>query len=267
MAKYEDYASRDTIDDEIEQAAQQTEDRKDVDNPGFEMPDRFKDKTPEEIAKSYDELEKAYSRQGNDLGRMRNTMDEYIANLESTTQQTSPEEVAPVTIDDLYDDTEGAIERAAGKVYGDKIAQLEAELEQTKLQTRVDALSDKFGDWETEVQTPEFVNWAADSPYRLRLVQQADRFDMDAAEEILGLWSERKGMNNQQQAAVTESQLRDASLESGSAEVTHVDKPMSRTEIIDHRIKANHGDSQSQAWLKQNQDAISAAYQEGNLTD
>lgn len=269
MAKYEDYAPKDDLDEEIVDAGQATEDRREG-GESMELPERFRDKTPEEIAASYVELEKAYSQQGNKLGEMRNTMDEYIQNtLESgQTQTTSEEEVATdVTIDDLYDDTEAAIRTVAERAVGSRVQALEQELAQARLQTRIDSLGDKYGDWRGEVQKPEFLEWVKESPYRVRVAQAADQFDMDAAEELLGLYNERKGLTDLRAEAERDSQLRDATLESSSATVSTPEDSYSRSQIIDARVRAQHGDQKAVSWLKSNAEGIAIAYEEGNLTD
>lgn len=271
MARYQDYVKQDDeLDNEIQDAAEQTEDRKNADNPTtFDLPDRFKDKSAEEIAQSYIELEKAYSRQGNDLGRMRETYDKFIENLQSdeATTNASDEATAPASIDDLYDDTEGTIARVANREVGSRVEKLEQELAQARLQTKIDALGEKFGDWQSTVQSDEFLNWVQESPYRLRMAQQADKFDMDAAEEILGLWNDRKGLTDLRQEAERDRRLSEASLESSSAEAPRSEKKYSRSEIMENRIRANHGDPQAQDWLRAHAEGIAIAYEEGNLTD
>lgn len=268
MAKYKDYVQKDEagITEEIQDAERKTEDRREA--AGESLPDRFKDKTPEEIAASYVELEKAYSKQGNDLGKMRSTMDEYLTNLQSVQPNASPEEVVePVTIDDVYENPEEAISRAAHRAVGDKINELEQELAHARLQTRVESLNDKFGNWQETVQTPEFINWVQESPYRQRIASQADGFDMDAAEEILGLYGDRTGLQSLKAEAQRDAALKDAGLESGGAEVPVREKTYSRSDVMEKRIAANRGDASAKSWLTAHAEGIAIAYEEGTLTD
>jgi hypothetical protein len=266
MAKFQDYVKKDEIEDEITEAGANAEDRNSGES---SLPERFQGKTPEEIAASYVELEKAYSQQGNKLGEMRQTMDQYISNLQSDTQTTSSEEAdeTPVTIDDLYEDTEGAITRAAEKAVGNRVEALEAELANARLQTRIEVLDNKYGDWRSEVQRPEFLEWVQESPYRVRVAQAADQFDMDAAEELLGMYGDRKATTDLQAEVKRDSQLRDASLESSSAEAPARETRYSRSDVMDKRIRAQHGDSSAQSWLKANAEGIALAYEEKTLTD
>ena len=125
MAKYEDYAARaeDELQNEIDQAGAEAAARQSGDN----LPDRFKGKSAEEIAQSYLELEQMASRQANDLGRMRQTVDEYVR-LQSTVVEEDHSQAEPVTVDDLYDNPEETIRKVASRATNDRIEQLEQQL-------------------------------------------------------------------------------------------------------------------------------------------
>lgn len=267
MAKYADYVKKnEELESEIQDAAQNSQDRQVAGNPGFELPERFKDKPLEEVAKAYVELEKAYSRQGNDLGKMRQAMDEYLA-LQSPQQSEAPTKQEPITIDSLYDDTEGAIQRGVEKYAGDRIKTLEAELARAKLETRVQSLSEKYEGWEQTVQSPEFQNWVMESSYRQRLAQAADKWDLDAAEDLLGMYNDVRGVNSTQAKAERDRALRDATLETGAASVPAQEQVFSRTGLTAMRVKAMQGDREAKAFLQKNAEAIAIAYESGNITD
>jgi hypothetical protein len=265
MAKFEDYA-KDDLDNEIVEAAEGTETRKEQSPPAYEMPERFKGKTPEEIARSYQELETLSSRQANDLGTMRQTVDELLQSTSSL--QEPPVEREPITVDDVYDDPEAAIQSAIeASPTTDRIAKLEQELQQARLQTQMADLSTRHEGWQDTVQSPEFKAWVAESAYRTRITQAANAWDMDAAEEILSLYRDVRNVSAQREDAARDGALQNASLESGTAEVTHGEQTFSRAELMDHRIKAKHGFPESIAYLAQNSEQIAIAYEEGNITD
>lgn len=270
MAKYEDYAPKgDELESEIKDAGDQTTDRQEAAGQSeFEMPDRFKDKSTEEIAASYAELEKAYSRQGNDLGKMRSTMDEFLT-LQSAQPQApeAPQEPEPITVDEFYDDPNGTIQRAVELATTDKIGALEQELAQAKLETRVGELSSKHEGWQDTVQTPEFQNWVMESPYRQRLAQAADGWDLDAAEDLLGMYGEATGAQSAAERAALDAQLDNATLETGSASVPAQEQTFSRSDLTNRRTRALQGDYEQTEWLKTNSDAIAIAYEQGNITD
>lgn len=270
MAKYEDYVKKaDDLQDEIDTAADQSTDRRESDpETQFELPEQFRGKSPEDIAKSYTELQRAYSRQGNDLGEMRKTLDEFIR-LNSTpdTSKPDPSDAKPVSIDDLYTDAEEAISRVVTKRTDSRIVELEKELANARLQVRVDSLESKFPGWKDSTQKPEFINWVQDSPYRMRLAQAADGYDMDAAEELLGLYQEVSTARSQERKSQRKQDLRKATLESAGPDSPDPETRYSRTDIINARIKAKRGDVEATNWLASHGDAIAFAYEDGRIDD
>lgn len=267
MAKFSDYVKKDEeLEQEISEAAEQAGDRQSGES---SIPERFRGKSAEEIAASYAELEKAYSRQGNDLGKMRQAMDEFLAlqSSGSKSDSTPDESAKPVTLDDLYEDTDAAIARAVEKHAGNRVKALEAELARAKLETRVSSLDEKYPGWKEKVQEPEFQNWVLESSYRTRLAQAADGWDLDAAEDLLGLYNEAKGINSAARTAKREKNLRDASLESGASAVPPTEQKFSRTELTKLRTQALRGDPDAQAYLSANAEAIAIAYESGNITN
>lgn len=264
MAKYEDYAKKleeDGLQAEIDQASEQAEHRQEAEN---ELPERFQGKTPAEIAESYAELEKAYSRQGNDLGEMRRTMDDFIKLQSAPTPSQEPSPAAEITVDELYDDPNAAIRSVVKEETASEINNLKEALAQAELREKLGSLDNKFDGWRDTTQTPEFVNWATESPYRKRLLAAGDQYDMDAAEELLGLYYETREASG---TAQREQALRDASLEQGGPEHFESEETFSRTDLTKHRIAAGHGVQDSIDYLKANSNAILAAYGDNRIVD
>lgn len=262
---FNDYA-KDSIDDEIAEASANQEQRQEEAQDKFHVPERFVGKSAEEIAKAYVELEKLNSRQAQELGAVRKTVADYE---DLQLQMSRPPEVTepetPVTVDDLYEDAEGAIRRVAGKETNSRIEALEKELQETKIKGRVSELSKDYPDWQETAQDPEFLNWVAEHPYRQRLAAAADQFDFDAADALFGLYSDSK--RSTQGRAEREQQLRDATLESGSASVPEHEDSFSRYNLTEARIAAKRGDPNARKWLKDNATAIALAYEKGHITD
>lgn len=264
MAKYEDYAKKEgELEDEIDNAAEQAQTREG--ESGFTMPDRFQGKSAEDIAQSYTELESLNSRQAQDLGTMRQTVDELV-NLQSQQEEPAPA-AEPITVDDLYDDPNAAVERAVEAATGGRIEALEQELAKAKLSTRVEGLESKFPGWKDTVRSDEFTKWAQASPYRLRMAQAADGWDMDAADELLGMYSEVTGRESQSDQDQRNADLQNATLESSSAEVLAGEPGFSRSELLQHRVAAKHGNQESIAYMDKNAEAIAIAYENGAITD
>jgi allophanate hydrolase subunit 1 len=269
--KYADYARKqeDELETEIQEASENSESRQ-ADN-SVEIPERFKDKSVEDVIKSYTELEKAYSRQGNDLGEYRK-LTEQLLSLESAGGSKQPEQAQSedISIDALYDDPKGTIE----KVVSQRVSGLEQQFQQERFNDRLAQLSQKYDGWQEEVRSPEFTNWVqewANTPVRQRLVMAGDQGDLDAAEEVLLSYYEKKQMAQQaqksQRKAQRDADLAKGTLESGSPESPESETTFSRRKLLDLRIKAKQGNRQAINFLKDNQADIARAYAEGRLVD
>ena len=111
MARIEDYLpggekdpnrqGGDLLDNSINDAAAQQQARLNDGTPAVDWETRYK------------ELEKLNSRQAQTLGEQRKLIDEYIlSNPTPSTSQQPPEAPQPITVDDLYEDPNAAIQRA-----------------------------------------------------------------------------------------------------------------------------------------------------------
>lgn len=276
MAKYADYVAK------LNQSPASEQIEKELQAPPtvktYNIPEsvktRFAGKTPEEIMESFAEAQALISRQGQELGELRKATSTLIELQSQTTKQEPQTPVKPdkgITVDDLYDNPEGAIATVVKKEStqtSERIAALERELEQRRTADVTVYLEQKFPGWKVEASKPEFVEWVKKSPARLRLARAADAYDVDSANDLLELWYERKGVVADAAAEVVrERQFRDASLETSSP--TDIEKvpTFSRFELQEKRIAAKNGNLQAERYLQQNAEAIRAAYREGRITD
>lgn len=269
MAKYEDYAK--DIENEIDDASQQSNQRARDAETGRFIPERFKGKTAEEIAQSYIELEKLNSKQSQDLGQMRKTVDQLL-DIQKQASSPAPEPSKPVTVDDLYEDTDGILRRVAKEEVSGEVNELRQELNQLRLERKMAQLDAKFPDWQEQVKASEFNEFVQASPYRQRMYQDADSGDFDAAEEILGMYYELNRREDTQEQQTFErqqqqQQLNDALLESGSPAPVQTDETYSRHDLMEARLAAKRGDLKAERWLASHSDAIARAYEEGRIVD
>lgn len=264
MAKYSDYVE-DGINAEIADANANQRER---DAQGRFVPDRFKGKEITDVIQSYEELEKLNSRQAQDLGAMRKQVDELLEIAQSSGPAQEPSK--PVSVDDLYEDADGAVRRVVREEASSEIESLKKELADMRLERRLNQIDTKYPDWRTKAQSPEFLEWVKESPYRVRMVQDADAGDFDAAEEVLGMYYELESEaqdTSEQTAAAQQGSLRDAMLESGSPAPTELVETYSRNELMELRLSAKRGDLKAERWLAAHGDAIARAYEEGRIVD
>lgn len=269
MAKFADYVQKQG---QVEQELNTTQPAK-----TYNIPDsvktRFLGKSPEEIMESFAEAQALISRQGQELGELRKTTQTLIE-LQSkpvVTQEPSPEPEKGVTVDDLYDDAEGAIAKVvtkSTKQTSERIEALEKELAQRQAREVELDLERRYPGWKVEASKPEFVDWVKASPVRLRLAKAADSYDLDSANDLLELWYERKQVATKVAADLTrEQQFRDATLESSSPSDVEQIPMYKRHEIQERRIAAINGNQQAQRWLETHAEDLRLAYREGRVTD
>jgi len=272
MARFEDYAKKDQLDTELDEANKQEQARDEQSG----IPDRFKGKSPVEIAQAYVELEKLNSRQAQDLGAMRRTVDTLLE-LKSDGPSVSreapkAEPPAPVTVDDLYQDPDKNIRRVVKEETTGQIKELDEEVRDLRREQALSKFDALHPDWREIAQSPEFVNWVRETPFRLRLVAAADRFDLEAADTVINLYKAENGRKQAEQESEAAKQkrerdLRAASLESGGPIAHESVKTFSRNDLLQKRLAAKRGDSRADMWLRNNQVQIREAYEDGRITD
>lgn len=289
MARYEDYiqeesesheqvrdpqgrfTKQDSLIEEIKDARVQQETREEQSSA---IPERFQGKSAEEIANSYIELEKLSSRQANDLGAMRKQVDQLLE-LQTSLSTPQPEQstpAKPVTMDDLYDDPEAVIRRVVGEALGDqskRVDSLEQTLTETTQATAMEKFESKHKDYRQIGESPEFVNWVLETPYRQRLGLAAQGGDLEAADDLLSMWKDQNNIAAQQAEDTRQQQLRAASLESSerSGTVQTSGDTFSRSKLMELKIAAKRGDTAAAQWLASNEDAIRMAYAEHRVVD
>lgn len=271
MAKYEDYAKRfggDDLQDEIKEAGQQTQERREK---APELPPEYQGKSAREIAEMHMNLQAKFNERNDILGQQRRQIDELIA-LETVRQAQPAEPVVedPVTVDDLYENPEGTISKVVERTSSKKIEDLERQVAESQRALALRDFTSRHPDALTDAKSAEFQEWVAQSPYRQRLMRQADKYDFDAANDLFEMYYESQGGESRADPAAEqrrEQQLRDAELESGGAEAYDLEPKFSRSDIISRKLAAKRGDQEAEMWLRANQDAIAIAYETGNIVD
>lgn len=155
-----------------------------VDEP--DLPDKYKNKTLDEIIRMHQEAEKLIGRQAQEVGEVRKLADELIKRQLDTKHQPEPS-VAPEEDEvDWFENPEKAVQKAVDK--HPTVVEAKQTLAQIQQQQFMSKLKDKYPDFENTVQDPEFAQWIQASPVRLKLYASADNFDFDSAAELLDTW-------------------------------------------------------------------------------
>jgi hypothetical protein len=190
-----------------------------------ELPEKFKGKSPAEIAKAYHQLEQQFGRQANEIGELRRTHDEFIRSALSQRNANPPAQSKPEQDDDseFFVNPRAAIKKL---LHEDEVIQ---ELRQHKAETQQERnarlLRERHPDAAQIVRDPEFIEWVGRSQVRTAMLAHADRnYDAAAGDELLSTWKELKSARKapekveapqQDAAAAARQQARDAQLNAG----------------------------------------------------
>ncbi len=175
----------------------------------FQIPDKFKGKSQEEIIKAYLNLETLHGRTANELGQTRQSVDQLLQQKRENdlrangAQQVTRESPKELTAADLLDNPTTALnsyldqrELATTRELKERLARQEAQMAQQQFVGR-------HPDWQTETNDPDFVNWARQTPYRQGLAARAAQEDLAAADALLSEYKAYKPLLTRSTAQTT----------------------------------------------------------------
>lgn len=156
----------------------------------FELPDKYKDKPVEELVRMHQEAEKLLGRQGAEVGELRKAVDDLLKT--KLDEFKGGNEVEDQEEDfDFYENPKEAVNRTLEK--SETIQQMKQMLAQQQQAEVLKMIENKYPDYRDTIQDQNFVEWIKASKVRTELLQRADKYDLDAALELLGNWKELKG--------------------------------------------------------------------------
>ena len=155
-----------------------------------DLPEKYKGKSASDIARMHQELEKRLGQQSSEVGELRQHFDEYVqSNIKA---QNSAPEVVEEEID-FFADPNAAMAKAIENHPTLKQAQaVAAEMAKSQALAKLKA---QHPDMNDVLQDQGFKEWVSSSPIRRDLYVQADtRYDFVAADELITLYKERRGV-------------------------------------------------------------------------
>jgi len=243
--------------DAVEQKVQQTQ--QEQQQPSFEVPEKYKGKTAEDIIKMHQEAEKLIGKQAQEVGEVRKLADELLKqSLASNNKPQHIEQQEPEI--DFFEDPKKAIQKELS-AHPDVIAAREAALTFKKMQIQQKLNSD-HPDFTQVVQDPEFVNWVKSSPVRMGLYAKADaEYDYDSANELLSTFKQIKSVKAQETKAAGEV-ARQSALKSAAVDVGGTGESSKKVYRRADLIRLRMTDPQRYEALS---DDIMRAYAEGRV--
>lgn len=203
--------------------------------PDYQIPSKFQNKSAEDVAKSYSELEKSYGKQAQELGNARKLADQLVQReLDSKT-------VEPTKVDEPVEfDYDNPIE-SIGKLVDQRLKPVTDKLTQSNAVTAEQDLKSKHPDYIEVVATPEFNEWVNSSNVRIDLYGRANNnLDLEAADELLINFKAQRQQGSTASISDKErnvqSRVADMTTESGSSGQTST-KVFKRKEIINLRTQ------------------------------
>lgn len=152
----------------------------------IEIPQKYQGKSIAEIVHMHQEAEKLVGRQGTEVGELRNIVDSFI----KSKGQEAIEESEPSV--DFYDNPQEAVQKAISG--SDEMKQVKEMLQQHKQAEVLSQISSAYPNYEETIQDPAFGEWVKASAVRVELLQRADSYDFNAANELLSNWGERQNI-------------------------------------------------------------------------
>ncbi len=159
-----------------------------------ELPEKYRDKSLDDIVRMHQEAEKLIGKQAQEVGEVRKLADELIKqNLGSRQQQTRQEEPEV----DFFENPQMAVQKTVDN-HPDILAarQVTLEMKRSQIQQRLAQEHPDFGDI---AKDQDFANWVKSSPIRIKIFEQADSgYDYDSANELLSTYKQLRSVKQKQ---------------------------------------------------------------------
>jgi hypothetical protein len=154
-----------------------------------DIPEKYQGKDLKDIVRMHQEAEKLLGKQSSEVGELRKIVDDFVkTQLEA---KNSPQE--EVEDFDIFDDPDKYIEHKLAN--HPKLKEAEELSRSMKQQEILNKLQRSHPDFNEIIQDAKFGEWVAKSKVRTELYQRADqKFDFDAADELLTSWKERQNI-------------------------------------------------------------------------
>jgi hypothetical protein len=158
-----------------------------------ELPEKYREKSLDEIVKMHQEAEKLIGKQAQEVGEVRKLADELIKQNLGSRQQTRQEEPEV----DFFENPQKAVQRTVDN-HPDILAarQVTQEMRRAQIQQRLAQEHPDFGDI---ARDQDFANWVKSSPVRIKIFEQADSgYDFDSANELLSTYKQLRSVKQKQ---------------------------------------------------------------------
>ena len=197
-----------------------------------DLPEKYRNKSLKDIIAMHQESEKLIGKQGNEVGELRRTVDDFIKTQTSRNLQTDVE--TELSDDDFYSDPIQATKRAIDEHPAIQDAKQQSiAMKQAAVQNKI---ATKYPNFREIATSEDFGKWVNGSKVRVELYNRAQNdFDFDSADELLSTWIERQEYTKKvtdTSKLDREQQLKSADMGTSGATVSTTKKKYRRSDII-----------------------------------
>ena len=177
-----------------------------------DIPDKYKEKSLQDVIAMHQEAEKLIGRQGTELGELRRVANSYVQSQPQARQT----EVKETSDDDFFTNPKQAVDNAIQN--HPKIRQAEQLTQEMQRSKALSSLKEKHPDFTEVIKDQGFQDWIGNSKVRAELFARADRrYDYDAADELISTWKEKKQLGGK--TVEMEKQARSQDIKSATTTV------------------------------------------------
>ena len=230
------------------------------------IPEKFRNKSRSEIAKSYAELESRFGQRNNEHGQLRSLVDRLLQQgTQPGTGATSDESDTEIDADDLLERPAETVTRLLQK--DPTIRKLNDRMEAAAQKEAQTELNRRHSDVQELFEDSHFQEWLQGSPVRTRLLKEAhENYDVDAADELLTTYKTTQQLLNRasaedrgNKASKTARSTGGVEGKPGGVETTQKERPVfNQSKLIELKMK-------DPARYSALQSHIMAAYREGRV--
>jgi hypothetical protein len=159
-----------------------------------EVPEKYKNKSLDEIVRMHQEAEKLIGRQAQEVGEVRKLADSLLKQQLETKHDKQPEQAQEI---DWFDDPQKAINQALES--NPVLRQLQEQQVVQAQRSALEAIEKTHPDFVTVAQSEDFQQWISSSRARQRLYNDANNYDVDSALELLDNYKSLRGLKQQKE--------------------------------------------------------------------
>jgi len=184
-----------------------------------ELPEKYRGKTPHQLATMHQELERKLGSQGSEIGELRKAI---------TEQQRAAEAANQEPLEDLlYTDPKAAINR----VVEERLRPFEELSQQQQVAAYQGNLDKETPGWREVLVDPAFGEWVGSSAFNTKLLEEANNFDTTAAKALFEGWQQKNGGTSAVTQAVKQDRKRRAAVTEAPGAPSIAGKTFKRSDI------------------------------------